>query len=151
MHPRLLTSMVLLVGSLDDAREATDEALARALLHWDRVANMDSPDGWVYRVAVNVARRRWRRSRIERTLLARQHGSAVELPERAWEAWDAVARLPLRQRTAVVLRYVADLTEADVATVMGVSRSTVSATLIGAHKSLARSLRADLPGEVLHD
>ena len=70
-HPRLLASMVLLAGSLDEAQEATDEALARALLHWRRVAQMDSPGGWVYRVAANVLRRRSRRAALERRLLAR--------------------------------------------------------------------------------
>jgi DNA-directed RNA polymerase specialized sigma24 family protein len=40
----------------------------------------------------------------------------------------------------VVLRYVADLTEAQIATAMGVSRSTVSSTLRDAHRALAERL-----------
>ena len=48
-----------------------------------------------------------------------------------------VADLPLRQRTAVVLRYAADLPEADIARIMGVRRGTVAATLTQARQRLA--------------
>lgn len=58
----------------------------------------------------------------------------------AGEAWDAVRRLPQRQRTAVVLRYVADLPEAEIAAAMGIARSTVSSTLTHAHRALAIAL-----------
>jgi RNA polymerase sigma-70 factor (ECF subfamily) len=51
-----------------------------------------------------------------------------------------VAKLPDRQRTAVVLRYVADLPEADIAAAMKVSRGTVASTLSDARKALARHL-----------
>jgi DNA-directed RNA polymerase specialized sigma24 family protein len=64
------------------------------------------------------------------------------VPAPAGEAWDLVRDLAPRQRTAVVLRYVADLTEADIAVVMGVSRGTVSSTLIDARRVIARRLEA---------
>ncbi len=51
-----------------------------------------------------------------------------------------MADLPPRQRTAMVLRYVADLTEPEIAQAMGIRRSTVSATLAAARKRLARDL-----------
>ena len=54
----------------------------------------------------------------------------------ATDVWTAVKRLPDRQRLAVVLRYVADLPEADVAMVMGVARGTVSAALVAARARL---------------
>ena len=58
----------------------------------------------------------------------------------AGEVWDLVRSLPQRQRTAVVLRYVGDLREEDVAAVMGVTRGTVAATLARARRSLANLL-----------
>src|SRR5436305_156842 len=134
-HPRLLASMLLISGSLDEAREATDEALARAYERWPRVGAMDSPGGWTYRVAVNVLRRRGRRRSLEQQLLRRS--AVVDVPPPAGEAWSLVAHLPLRQRTAVVLRYAADLPEADIARIMGVRRGTVAATLTQARQRLA--------------
>lgn len=138
-HPRLVTSLLLVAGDIEAAREATDEAFARAYAHWSSVSLMASRQGWTYRVALNVLRRRGRRARLEQTLLARQVPPAV-VPPPAGEAWEAVRSLPPRQRTAVVLRFVADLTEEQVGVAMGVSRSTISSTLADARRTLARLL-----------
>lgn len=138
-HPRLLASLTLVAGDADLAGEAVDEALARALERWGRVGAMGSPGGWVYTVALHQLRRRQRRRALERRLLRRQPVPAG-VPPPAGEAWDAVRRLPERQRTAVVLRYVADLPEAEIAAAMGIARSTVSSTLTSAHRALALAL-----------
>jgi DNA-directed RNA polymerase specialized sigma24 family protein len=124
-HPRLFASLLVLAASPDVAADATDEAFARALTHWERVSEMDSPEGWTYRVAVNV----WKR-------VARRQ--VVAAP--AGEVWDVVRSLTVRQRTAITLRYVADLSEADIATVMGVTRGTVASTLADARRVLAGAL-----------
>lgn len=143
-HASVVASLVLVTGDLDAAREAGDEAFVRAFERWDRVSQMASPRGWVYRVALNVARRRGRRAMLEANLWRRRAevsaGSAI--PEDAIDAWVAVAALPRRQREAVVLRYVADLTEVEVATVLRVRRSTISRSLDAAHKTLAARLEA---------
>ena len=144
-HPALLASLVLVTGSVDEAREAVDEALSRALARWPKVAVMDSPAGWTYRVALNVARRRARRRALEaRLLLRRGPDQPATLAGPAGEAWAVVADLPDRQRQVVVLRFVADLTEADIAATLGISRSTVSSTLVDARRTLGRLL-ADEP------
>ncbi len=59
------------------------------------------------------------------------------------EVWQAVRALPDRQRTAIVLRYVADLPEADIAEALHVSRGTVASNLSDARKALARFLDDD--------
>ena len=100
---------------------------------------MEAPQAWVVKVGLNVARRRGRRRAMERTLLRRIPTPAV-LPAQAGEVWLLVADLPPRQRTAIVLRYVADLTEAQIAAAMGVTRGTVSATLAAAKSRLASAL-----------
>lgn len=146
-HPRLIASLLLATGDVDLAREAVDEACARVLARWDRVSRMDSPGGYVYRVALNVAHRRRRRTALEARLLARRP-SDPDVPAPAGEAWAVVRELPPRQRTALVLRYVADLTEAQIADVMGVTRSTVSSTLADARAAVARRLaEPDLESE----
>jgi RNA polymerase sigma-70 factor, ECF subfamily len=144
-HPRLLASLVLVTGSVDEATECVDEALARALGHWTRVSEMGSPVGWTYRVALNVARRRGRRRTLEAKLLRRRGPERTELDGPAGEAWTVVADLPLRQRQVVVLRYVADLTEGDIAAALGISRSTVSSTLADARHTLGRLLADEAP------
>lgn len=143
-HPRLVTSLTAMAGNVDWARDATDEAFARALERWSSVRDMASPAAWTYRVALNALRRRQRRAAMERRLLGRTSTPTTPPPDPANRAlWDAVAGLPDRQKTAVALRYIADLPEAAVASVMGVAPGTVSATLHAARRRLADELRAD--------
>jgi len=138
-HSRLYASMLVLAGDPDLAADVTDEALSRALVHWGRVGEMDSPEGWTYRVAVNVLRRSGRRRTLERRLLGRLVSHQV-MAAPAGEVWDLVRSLTARQRTAVVLRYVADLTEPEIATIMRVTRGTVASTLADARRALGDAL-----------
>jgi RNA polymerase sigma-70 factor, ECF subfamily len=138
-HPRVLTALVLMTGSTELAVDATDEAFVRALDRWDQVRAMESAVGWTIRVGLNVAKRRARRRTVELTLLGRERVDRA-LPAPAGEAWDAVRQLPERQRTAVVLRYALDLPEAEIASVLGTSRSSVSTTLTEARRRLATLL-----------
>lgn len=132
----------------DLATEAVDEAFVRALGKWSRVERMDAPVGWIFTVARNVAHKTRGRRTAESDLVRRAEGVGVAAhlgapdisPESQWELWDAVAQLAERERTAVALRYLGDLTEAQVAEVMGVAPGTVAATLHAARKHLAATL-----------
>jgi RNA polymerase sigma factor (sigma-70 family) len=142
-RPRVYLSMLALSGDPDLAADATDEAFTRAVAHWKRVQSMDSPGGWTQRVALNVLRRRLRRTRVESRLLPRLVDRDHDvLP--TGEMWDLVRALPERQRVAVVLRYVADLTEPDIAIAMGIARGTVASTLAAARERLAEVLISDV-------
>lgn len=141
LHPRLVTSLAAAFGDQDLAAEAADEAIVRAFERWDSVKAMESPVGWTYTCAFNVARRRLRRRRIEQRLLRRDRLDDVGAP--AGEIWLVVTGLPERQRLAVVLRHVAHLREADIADVMGITRGSVSSTLRAAYASLRNQLEAD--------
>lgn len=129
----------LAAGDRELARDATQEAFARALRGWRTVRDMDRPDGWVYVVAMNQLRDHWRR--LERRRPTEQiavdtTGAVVT----RLSVRDAIATLPPRQRQAVVLRYLADLPLADVANAMGCALGTVKATL---HEAL-RAMRVEL-------
>ena len=139
-HPRLLTAMVVVCGDLDVARDITAEAFARALERWGRVEAMANPAGWTYTVAMNLARRRWRRRVPEQPLGDDIVPPGVECSEERVDVWRAVASLPLQARTAVVLRYLASMTEPEVAVAMGVSVGTVSSSLSVARRRLAALL-----------
>lgn len=136
-HPRVVGALMWVAGDVDAAKEAADEAFTRALERWERVSVMDAPGGWVQRVAMNALKRSRRRAAAERRLFGRHGTSVASVEGPAIEAWDMLRSLPLRERQAVALRYVADLTEVQIAEAMGVRRSTVSVLLRRAQTKLA--------------
>jgi DNA-directed RNA polymerase specialized sigma24 family protein len=95
----------LLAGTLNRAaaEDATAEAFARALAHWDRVASHPNPKAWVLRVAWNHHRSSWRRWE------ARWSVDRQEPSPRAAESWvdpdlvAAIRGLPRGQREVIVL------------------------------------------------
>jgi RNA polymerase sigma-70 factor (ECF subfamily) len=138
-YPRMLAALAVMFGDLNLAEDSVAEAFARALADWHNVRSMLSPGGWTYRVAVNAAKRSLRRSRLESRIWAAK-GREPTLPPPAAEIWDLVRRLAPRQRTAVILRHVLDLSEPEIARVMGVTRGTVSRSLLAAHQRLGSLL-----------
>jgi RNA polymerase sigma-70 factor (ECF subfamily) len=125
-------------------REAAAEAFARAYERWPRVAAMESPEGWVFQVAVNICRRGWRQRALEDRALAR---IVPDLPDvldgiaqHPDDLYRAVRKLPRRMRVALRLKYWDDLTEQDVAARMGVSPGTASSLLSTARARLRRAL-----------
>jgi RNA polymerase sigma factor (sigma-70 family) len=100
----------------------------------------------VRRVTVNLAidarRRRTREIREAQRNPPIDVASAVDVGAEQSEVWQAVRALPDRQRAAVVLRYVDDMTVADIAAVLDVTEGTIKASLSQARASLARALDA---------
>jgi RNA polymerase sigma factor (sigma-70 family) len=140
-HAKLVNSLFAASGSVDAAREATDEAFARAAARWPRVRSMEHPTAWTYRVALNALRKTSRRRAREIALATRTAASGSLLPPVPHpEVWDAIRALPPQQRHAIVLRYVADLPELEIATALGVTRGTVASTLSRARAALAAAL-----------
>lgn len=117
----------------------------RAFRKWRTVRGMARPEAWLLVVAINADRRRWRRvppvddgesavdGRVD------DHAGPVTTSIALREALDT---LTVRQRTAVVLRYLADLPIAEIADALGCAEGTVRATL---HQALTK-LRIDLTG-----
>lgn len=128
-------ALTVAFGDARLAEECAQEAFVRAFVRWRRVRRMESPAGWVYVVATNVARRRrpWPTD-AEAASVVDGADLADAVVNRASIA-RGIAQLPHRQRIAVVLRYLADLPIADVATAMGCAQGTVKSTL---HTALAR-------------
>jgi RNA polymerase sigma factor (sigma-70 family) len=139
VYPRVSAALVLSWSDPDLAADATDEAFVRAFASWERVSRMRSPAGWVFKVALNVARRQARRNQRRRQ--AEERAAAVphvpDMPPGAvTELKELLAVLPPRQRVAVILRHVGDLREADIAQAMGIRRGTVASLLTAAHRRL---------------
>jgi RNA polymerase sigma-70 factor, ECF subfamily len=142
-YGELARTLAVALADRPAAEEAAQEALTRALRRWRHVRTLDRPAAWLYVVAMNHVRDRWRREHrepqwdleLDTTTLDPSGSVATAVSVR-----DAIATLPARQREAVVLRYLADLQLADVAEAMGCAVGTVKATL---HQAL-RSLRVEL-------
>ena len=129
------------LGGPELGGEATDEAFARAYERWPQVGVMANPAGWVYRVGLNWGRRRqWRRGReielLSRTRPKTHYEASFSDPDLA----AAVAELPFKLRSVVVLRMILDRSEADTAADLGIAPGTVKSRL---HRGLA-ALRAEL-------
>ncbi len=141
LHPRLASALLAFCGDPALAADATDEAFARALEHWPRLSRMASPEAWVHRTAINGVRRRARRDALERRLLRRSSLVATD-PAPGWDKdlLDAIGELPDRQRMAVALHYIADLSVEDTASAMRVKRGTVLATIHAARAKLRQAL-----------
>ena len=131
--------LAVILRDAELAREATDEAMTRAYQRWSHVSRLDNPSGWVYRVALNWSRSQLRRRSIAERLLPRQQ-HAYEDPLVEPGLATAVGRLPLRQREVVVLRFVLDWSESEIATALGVPRGTVKSRLHRALKQLRQEL-----------
>ena len=117
-----------LLGIREDAQECAQEALTRAYPRWEKLVRGGDPVPWVVRVAANVAIDRWRKqSRAGRGASQR----VVDAPAADQGVTDrltlheAMRGLPKRQREVVVLRFIADLSEADVADVLNISAGSV--------------------------
>ena len=131
-------ALTVALADAELAEDAAQDAFARAYVHWRTVAEMERPAGWVYVVALRGGRRQ-RGRRVAVAAPAPEVDVIGNMLER--EALEPMlARLPERQRVAVVLRYLADLPLTDVAAAMGCKLGTAKSTL---HTALAR-LRVDL-------
>ncbi|HMJ78160.1 MAG TPA: sigma-70 family RNA polymerase sigma factor [Iamia sp.] len=134
-----------LLGDRSEAEEVAQEALVRVYLRWRRVAPY--AEAWVARVATNLAldqhRRRSRQRRHAAAVAATPAGVADD-PAAGLvshlELVEGLRRLPKRQREVVALRYLADISEAETALVLGCAPGTVKQH---AHRGLA-ALRLSL-------
>ncbi len=126
---RLLRSAFALCGDRHDAQDLLQVALVRVARHWERARQ--APDAYAYRVLVNLARDRHRRASRRLTTVPlgdRGAGASADHADAVGER-DAIARalaaLPARQREAVTLRFLADLSVTQTAAAMRTSPGAV--------------------------
>lgn len=156
--PLLVRALTLLCGDREVAADVAQEALARVAARWPRVSRMEAPEGYCYRIAVNLLKREMRRAHrkaraVDRLRSGESHAAAAADVEGAMALRDAVAALPPRQRLAIVLRYFSDLDTHAAAHAMGCQAGTVRALTSQALQALrARGLPAlDPEREVSHE
>jgi RNA polymerase sigma-70 factor (sigma-E family) len=127
-QPGLLRLAVLLSGDRGHAEDLVQTALLKTYRHWDRISRSGTPSAYVRRVLVTT-HASWRRrlSTTEQVVESVPDRAAPAAPGDVDEQLRAALReLPVRMRTAVVLRYFEDLSEQQTAALMGCSPSTVN-------------------------
>ncbi len=144
----LLRTAYLIVWEEAEAEDLVQECLLKVARRWPRISRMEQPQAYARRILVNLAldgaRGRARR-RGELEAVPEASPIAVDplpaLDTRA-ELFEALGQLPARQRAVLVLRYFNDLTEAQVAEVLGCPPGTVKSS---ASRGLARLREALQP------
>lgn len=140
---RLAGYCATMTGDRHAGHEIAQEAFARLFARW---AGVRDPKAYVYLVATNLARERWRRAVRERTTyadVAHRAAAASTVAPPDIDLRDLVERLPARQRDAVLLRYYADLPVLDVAALMSLPEGTVKRLLHEARAALGLALGDD--------
>jgi RNA polymerase sigma-70 factor (sigma-E family) len=137
----LVRTAYLIVWDEAEAEDLVQECLLKVARRWPRVRRMEQPRAYARRILVNLALDGARGRARRRSELEPGGGSSATavdplsaLDTRA-ELLQALGQLPARQRAVLVLRYFNDLTEAQVAEVLGCSPGTVKSS---ASRGLAR-------------
>jgi RNA polymerase sigma factor (sigma-70 family) len=127
--PRLVRFLTLYCGDRETALDLAQETCARGCAQWSAVRRMQDQRAWFTKVAMNLARSRWRRQALERrvmTLLGSRPAAPLDRDvAEAVTVQAAIARLTPRQRAAVVLRYLDDLDLSATAAALRCSEGTV--------------------------
>jgi RNA polymerase sigma-70 factor, ECF subfamily len=141
-HARLFASLCLVTGSRQEAEEIEQDAFMRVWERWDRVGGMEEPAGFLFRTAMNLFRRRYRRAK-----LAKRFALPVGEPDDAFATVDtrdqlvrALKELSPHQRAAVVLTSILGFSSEEAGGMLGIKDSTV--------RVLARNARGALQTKV---
>ena len=143
--PGLLRFGHVLTGDPLRAEELVQQALVSTWVRWRKI-ELDQPHAYVRRAMVHTHTSWWRRSRFESALPSGYDAAAAEgtdFGERD-RTFAALRLLPPRQRAVIVLRYYEDLSEADIAGVLGCSTGTVKSQASRALRTLRTHLTPDL-------
>ena len=152
---RLLNVMYGLTGNYHDALDLTEEAFIKAMKAYPRFRGESDPFTWLYRIALNVLKKRYRKN-ARRAELWREHQErdpgpssetrtaehAVLEEERARLVRQAIAQLPTAFREAITLRYIDEMSYEEISTAAGSSIGTVKSRI-----SRGKALLADLLGD----
>lgn len=142
-YQRLVAQLYAITLDAGQAHDAVQEAYARAWRRWAAVGRTSDPSAWVRSVAVRSTIRSWR-SVLARFGIGRPRATGVGDP-RTRAMLGALRRLPVAERRAIVLTYMAGCTVEEIAAIEQVSQHTVQARLSRGRRLLTEHLADDLP------
>jgi RNA polymerase sigma-70 factor (sigma-E family) len=145
--PEALRLAYLLTGDRELAEDLAQEAFVRVARRLTGLRNADAVRWYLRRTVVNLANSHLRRRRVERAHMPALAGSVaglstVDVATRQ-AVRDAIAQLTARQRTVVVLRYYEDLTDQQIASVLGCPVGSVKSALHRASAILRQHLEPE--------
>lgn len=164
MRPRLYRAAFAIVKDPDEADDIAQEALVRTLSHRFLFGRPKSVEGWMLRVAINLARNRFRDRRRRREILesarpdelsargslTRGAPTALEQvidQERRARVEAAIEALPQRQRDVVKLRLVGQLSFEEIALALDIRPDNARVTFSQARRRLEQNLEEERRGE----
>lgn len=157
---RLLRTAYLITWDLAEAEDLVQECLLRVARRWPRVRTMSRPEAYARRILVNLALDGAKQRARFKSELEEPQGPLLEAPLQAQsldglsefanrsELVEALGTLPQRQRLVLVLRYFADLSEAQTAAALDCSLGNVKSTT---SRGLARLREAMTPAATGRD
>jgi RNA polymerase sigma-70 factor (ECF subfamily) len=142
-YERLARALFLLCGDAGEAEDLAQEAMVRVYERWSRVSEMSSPEGYLYRTALNLHRSRLRKVVTRRKQRGDQPSAPAD-PADAAVAGDEVARalaaLPRGQREAVVLVSWLGLSHEEAGRVLQIEPVSVRSRLSRARAAMRQTL-----------
>ena len=137
-YPAMVRTATLLAGSRESGEDLLQEALLRSYLSWSRVRDVGAAEAYVrttmVRLLIKDRRRRWSgevptEPETMGAFGASGAAAAGDVATTGVAVRAALRRLPADQRAAIVLRFYADLSEAQIATELGVAAGTVKSRI----------------------
>jgi RNA polymerase sigma-70 factor (sigma-E family) len=153
-HAELVRLAVMMVGDQATAEDIVQDVFARLQARWDQVAESRTLLAYVRSAVLNGCKSALRRRGIARRVAQAQEALAkrqdldsaeqeVIAAEDRRRLLTALAKLPRRRREVLVLRYYLDLSETEIAAVLGISNGTVKSNAARGLAALARIIGDD--------
>ncbi len=141
----LFRRMWLVTGNRAEAEELMQDAFLKVWERWEKVEAMDDPVGYLYRTAMNLFRKRYRRAAlaIRRSIgLASTRDDFEDADDRE-SVRQVLSTLPPRQRAALVLTELLGFNPTDAGRALGVQASTIRSLSSQGRESFRRAMEAD--------
>jgi RNA polymerase sigma-70 factor (ECF subfamily) len=154
-HNEIFAYLVRMLRDSELAADLTQDAFVKAYKNYDTLEKDENARAWLYQIAHRVALDELRRRKIIRMVpwTGESHGAAPSAEKIALDLRlsgpleRALAQIPERQRAALLLAELHDLTGLELAAAMGVSHVAARAILTRARESLRRALAAEKDAE----
>jgi len=129
-HELLHRRLCLVTGNVTEAEEIMQDAFLKLWERWDRVRTLEDPEGYLYRTAMNLFRKRYRRAAIALRRMASVQGPAADefgSIDRTTVVSAALATLTPRQRAALVMPTMLGYSSEEAGRALHIRPSTVRA------------------------
>lgn len=142
-HADLFGALYLITRNRHEAEEIMQDAFLKVLERWERVGSLADPVGYLYRTAMNLFRKQWRRASLvlRHTVGLSPRDDEISLIETRMDVVRALTSLSPRQRAVVVLTELLEFSSVETGRMLGIAPGTVRM-----HASRGRAALADMLG-----